>query len=167
MQISLQFHEYFLTKNVKIVISRRFEIFDIIVRISTCPKKFQKLIWNTQKFTLQHHKGCQLWGRQELKRPKSCPWPSFRSVAKRMTAFAALFVASTSKGSKAFHAPLYSWLMALRYIQEPSPPVEWRPFFTKFPFASFALSTPWRKSSLACWDTPDETRNCFEKITRF
>ena len=63
------------------------------------------------------------------------------------------------QGSKAFHAPLYSWLMALRYSGTfaSSPPVEWRPFFHEISICFFrALSTPWRKSDLACWDTPDE-----------
>ena len=57
MQISLQFHEYFLTKNVKIVISRRFEIFDIIVRISTCQKKIQKSILRHTKVYLAASQG--------------------------------------------------------------------------------------------------------------
>ena len=153
MQISLQFHEYFLTKNVKIVISRRFEIFDIIVRISTCQKKIQKSILRHTKVYLAASQGLPAMRATRAKEAKILSMTFFSECRKANDGLCRAprrFNFQSFPCSALLLTSVYSGTFPF------SPPVEWRPFFTKFPFASFALSTPWRKSSLACWDTPDE-----------
>ena len=117
MQISLQFHEYFLTKNVKIVISRRFEIFDIIVRISTCQKKIQKSILRHTKVYLAASQGLPAMRATRAKEAKILSMTFFSECRKANDGLCRALRRFNFQSSKAFHAPLYSWL---RYIQEPS-----------------------------------------------